>query len=237
MSTAAIVTIGNELLSGDVDNTNGRWLAHRLEAVGADVRLIAVLPDEIEEIALFLREQADRADLVIVTGGLGGTPDDVTREAVAAAFGVEQTEYADVAADLRARFRGDPEYAARWAMLPAGSRPLANPLGGAPGFVLENVYVLPGLPAEMEAMYETVEKKLRAGPPIGSWRRNYRTTESRIVSILSQALVIYPQVRVGSYPSFGANGPTVEVVLKSNDPDALEAAAAWLTQALEQSLG
>jgi molybdenum cofactor synthesis domain-containing protein len=237
MSTAAIVTIGNELLSGDVDNTNGSWLAHRLEAVGADVRLIAVLPDEIEEIALFLREQADRADLVIVTGGLGGTPDDVTREAVAAAFGVEQTEYADVAADLRARFRGDPEYAARWAMLPAGSRPLANPLGGAPGFVLENVYVLPGLPAEMEAMYETVEEELRAGPPIGSWRRNYRTTESRIVSILSQALVIYPQVRVGSYPSFGANGPTVEVVLKSNDPDALEAAAAWLTQALEQSLG
>jgi molybdopterin-biosynthesis enzyme MoeA-like protein len=195
------------------------------------------LPDEVEEIALFLREQSDRADLVIVTGGLGGTPDDVTREAVAAAFGVEQTEYADVAADLRARFRGDPEYAARWAWLPAGSRPLANPLGGAPGFVVENVYVLPGLPAEMEAMYETVEEELRAGPPIGSWRRKYRTTESQIVSILTQALVIYPQVRVGSYPSFGANGPTVEVVLKSNDPDALEAAAAWLTQALEQSLG
>jgi molybdenum cofactor synthesis domain-containing protein len=237
MSTAAIVTIGNELLSGDVENTNGSWLARRLEAVGADVRLIAVLPDEVKEIALFLREQADGADLVIVTGGLGGTPDDVTREAVAAAFGVEQTEYADVAADLRARFRGDPEYAARWAWLPAGSRPLANPLGGAPGFVVENVYVLPGLPAEMEAMYETVEEELRAGPPIGSWRRKYRTTESQIVSILTQALVIYPQVRVGSYPSFGANGPTVEVVLKSNDPDALEAAAAWLTQALEQSLG
>jgi len=237
MSTAAIVTIGNELLSGDVENTNGSWLARRLEAVGADVRLIAVLPDEVEEIALFLREQSDRADLVIVTGGLGGTPDDVTREAVAAAFGVEQTEYADVAADLRARFRGDPEYAARWAWLPAGSRPLANPLGGAPGFVVENVYVLPGLPAEMEAMYETLKEELRAGPPIGSWRRNYRTTESQIVSILTQALVIYPQVRVGSYPSFGANGPTVEVVLKSNDPDALEAAAAWLTQALEQSLG
>jgi molybdenum cofactor synthesis domain-containing protein len=237
MSTAAIVTIGNELLSGDVENTNGSWLARRLEAVGADVRLIAVLPDEVEEIALFLREQAERSDVVLVTGGLGGTPDDVTREAVAGAFGVEQTEFEDVAAALRARFRGDPEYAARWAMLPAGSRPLANPLGGAPGFVLENVYVLPGLPAEMEAMYETVEEELRAGPPIGSWRRNYRTTESQIVSILTQALVIYPQVRVGSYPSFGANGPTVEVVLKSNDSDALEAAAAWLTQALEQSLG
>jgi molybdenum cofactor synthesis domain-containing protein len=236
MSTAAIVTIGNELLSGDVENTNGSWLARRLEAVGAEVRLIAVVPDDVEEIARFLRRQADLADVVVVTGGLGGTPDDVTREGVAAAFGVEQIEYVEVASDLRARFRSDPEYAARWAMLPAGSRPLANPLGGAPGFVLENVYVLPGLPAEMEAMYETVEEELRAGPPIGSWRRNYRTTESQIVSVLSQVLVIYPQVRVGSYPSFGATGPNVEVVLKSNDPDALEAAAAWLTQALEQGL-
>jgi molybdenum cofactor synthesis domain-containing protein len=231
------VTIGNELLSGDVENTNGSWLARRLEAVGEEVRLIAVLPDDVGEIAPFLREQADRSDVVLVTGGLGGTPDDVTREAVAAAFDAEQTEFGDVATDLRARFRGDPEYAARWAMLPAGSRPLANPLGGAPGFVLENVYVLPGLPAEMEAMYETVEEELRAGPPIGSWRRTYRTTESQIVSILAQALERYPRIRVGSYPSFGANGPHVEVVLKSNDPDALEAAAAWFTQALRQRLG
>jgi nicotinamide-nucleotide amidase len=237
MASAAILTIGNELLSGDVENTNGSWLARRLEAAGVDVRLIAVLPDEIEEIATTVREQTGRADLVLVTGGLGGTPDDLTREAVAAAFGVEQTEYADVAAQLRARFRSDPEYAARWAMLPAGSRPLANPLGGAPGFVVENVYVLPGLPAEMEAMYATLENELRAGSPIGSWRRTYRTTESQIVAVLAEALEIYPEVRVGSYPSFGVDGPHVEVVLKSSDPHSLEAAAVWLTRALEQSLG
>jgi nicotinamide-nucleotide amidase len=237
MASAAILTIGNELLSGDVENTNGSWLARRLEAAGVDVRLIAVLPDEIEEISTTVREQVGRADLVLVTGGLGGTPDDLTREAVAAAFGVEQTEYAEVAAQLRAHFRRDPEYAARWAMLPAGSRPLANPLGGAPGFVVENVYVLPGLPAEMEAMYATLENELRAGPPIGSWRRTYRTTESQIVAILAEAVELHPEVRVGSYPSFGVDGPHVEVVLKSSDPDSLEAATTWLTRALEQSLG
>ena len=237
MATAAIVTIGNELLSGDVENTNGSWLARRLEAAGVNVRLIAVVPDEIDEIATTLREQADRADLVVVTGGLGGTPDDLTREGVAAAFGIEQTDYPEVAAELRARFTNDPEYAARWAMLPAGSRPLANPLGGAPGFVLENVFVLPGLPAEMEAMFGTVEEEVRVGPAIASWRGSYGTTESRIVDILTQALEIHPQVRVGSYPSFGAHGPHGEVVLKSDDPDALEAAVTWLTRALEQSLG
>ena len=196
--------------------------------------MIAVLPDVIDRIATFLREQADRADLVVVTGGLGGTPDDITREAVAVAFGVAQTEYADVAAELRARFRRDPEYAARWAMLPAGSRPLENPLGGAPGFVLENVYVLPGLPAEMEAMYETVEDELRSGPPIASWRRTYRTTESEIVAVLARTDASHPAVRVGSYPSFDAGGPHVEVVLKSSDSEALEAAAAWLIEALAQ---
>jgi nicotinamide-nucleotide amidase len=234
---AAILTIGNELLSGDVDNTNGTWLARRLEADGVDVRLMAALPDEIGHVAEFLRDQASRADFVIVTGGLGGTPDDVTREAVAAAFAVEQAEHAEVATKLRARFDRDPDYAARWAMLPQGSRPLENPLGGAPGFVIENVYVLPGLPAEMKAMFETIEEELRAEQPIGSWRHTYPTTESRIVAILEDAGKRHPAVRVGSYPSFGAGGTTVEIVVKSSDPAALEAAAGWLERRLAEVIG
>ena len=145
MSSAALVTVGNELVSGDVENTNGSWLARRLAGLGVEVELIAVLPDEIERVAAFVREQAAAADLVIVTGGLGGTPDDVTREAIAAAFGVPQVEQPEVADRLRARFQRDPEYAARWAQLPEGSRALENPLGGAPGFAIGNVYVLPGL--------------------------------------------------------------------------------------------
>jgi molybdenum cofactor synthesis domain-containing protein len=235
MASAAILTIGNELLSGDVENTNGSWLARRLEAAGVEVRLIAVLPDEIEEIATMLREQADRADLVVVTGGLGGTPDDLTREAVAATFGVEQTEYGDVADELRARFPRDPEYAARWAMLPAGSRPLANPLGGAPGFVLENVYVLPGLPAEMEAMFDAIAEDFRRGSPIGSWRREYRTRESVISAALAEAGERWPGVLVGSYPAFRPDGPVVEVVVKSGDADELAAASAWLEEAIQRS--
>jgi molybdenum cofactor synthesis domain-containing protein len=232
MATASIVTIGNELVSGDTLNTNGSWLAARLEALGVDVLLIASLPDEEERVAALVRAQAAEADVVLVTGGLGGTPDDVTREAIAAAFGVPQEEQPEVAERLRARFRGDPDYVTRWAQLPAGSRPLENPLGGAPGFVIGNVYVLPGLPSEMEAMFETVAAELGGGSPIGSWRRTYRTTESRIVSILEAGGERYPAVKVGSYPSFGAEGSSVEVVLKSSDPAALAAARAWFEQAL-----
>ncbi|HEY2311819.1 MAG TPA: hypothetical protein VGH46_11995, partial [Gaiellaceae bacterium] len=144
-------------------------------------------------------------------------------------------EVAEVAADLRARFTRDPEYAARWAQLPRGSRPLANPLGGAPGFVLENVYVLPGLPSEMEAMFVSIEEEFRGGSPIQSWRRVYRTYESGIASTLAETVERWPNVLVGSYPSFGSGGFTVEIVLKSRDVAALAEASAWVESAIEES--
>jgi len=233
-ATAAILTIGNELVSGDVPNTNASWLARRLAPLGVEVRLAAALPDEIEAVAEFVRAEARRVDVLLVTGGLGGTPDDLTREAIAAAFGVPQEEVPEVAAALRARFRRDPEYAARWARLPRGSRPLVNPLGGAPGFAIENVYVLPGLPSEMEAMFESIEEELRRGSPIETWRRVYRTSESVIAASLAAAGERWPAVLVGSYPSFGEAGSTVEVVLKSSDSAALAEAAAWLAAAIEE---
>jgi molybdenum cofactor synthesis domain-containing protein len=235
VASAVILTIGNELVSGDVLNTNGSWLAKRLEALGVQVRLLAALPDEIEAVAAFVREHAPQHDVLVVTGGLGGTPDDLTREAVAAAFGVGQEEVVEVAERLRARFRRDPDYAARWALLPVGSRALENPLGGAPGFVLGNVYVLPGLPAEMEAMFATVEEELRAARPIRSWRRRYRTRESTIVGVLEAMSEQHPGVLVGSYPTFGEDGPEVEVVVKSSDPQAFAAASTWIEAALDEA--
>ncbi len=163
MATATVLTIGNELVSGDVPNTNASWLAKRLAALGVETRLTAAVPDEIDTIAEFIRRESPRVDVLLVTGGLGGTPDDLTREAIAATFDVPQVEHPEAAAALRERFRGDPEYAARWALLPAGSRPLENPLGGAPGFAIANVYVLPGLPSEMEAMFDAIAEEFRRG--------------------------------------------------------------------------
>ena len=236
-ATASILTIGNELVSGDVPNTNASWLARRLAPLGVEVRLTAALPDEIEVVAEFVRAQAPRVDFFLVTGGLGGTPDDLTREAIAAAFRVPQEEVPEVAAELRARFVRNPDYAVRWAMLPRASRPLANPLGGAPGFVVENVYVLPGLPSEMEAMFASIEEELRRGGPIQAWRRVYRTYESVIAATLVEANERWPDVLVGSYPSFSSEGSMVEVVLKSSDPDELAAASSWLAAAIEEGGG
>jgi molybdenum cofactor synthesis domain-containing protein len=236
MRTAAILTIGNELTSGDVADTNGAWLAHRLERIGVSVTILAAIPDEIDAVARFIRREAPEVDFVLVTGGLGGTPDDLTREALAAAFGVEQETVPELADALRARFKRDPEYAARWAALPAGSRGIENPLGGAPGFAIKNVYVFPGLPAEMMAMFDAIADEFAGAPPITSWRRTYRTREQQIAGILAEAGERFPDVLVGSYPSF-ERGPEVEVVVKSNDADELAAASAWIESEVDRVTG
>jgi molybdenum cofactor synthesis domain-containing protein len=231
---AAILTIGNEVVSGDTENTNASWLGRRLEELGVKVVLSAAIPDELDRIVSFIRREAPAVDHLIVTGGLGGTPDDITREALAAAYEVPQEVVPELAEDLRCRFSGDPEYAARWAALPRGAEPLENPLGGAPGFRIENTWVLPGLPREMKAMFDRHAEELQAPRPIGSWRRRYRTRESIISPALIEATTRWPAVLVGSYPSFGDDGPEVEVVLKSSDPDALGAARTWLEAALDR---
>jgi len=231
------VTIGNELVSGDVPNTNGTWLARRLERVGVGVRLIAAIPDDLAEIAGFLNAHRTIVDHLVVTGGLGGTPDDITREAIALTFGVGQEEVAELAAELRQRFDRHPDYAARWALLPTGSRPLRNPRGGAPGFRIENVWVLPGLPSEMEAMFEAYADKLRGETPIASWRHTFSTRESDIVHLLTGATVRWPKVTIGSYPRFTPQGPEVEIVLKSADAKALTEAVAWLEPELQSAAG
>lgn len=237
--TAAIVTIGNEIVSGDVQNTNGAWLGKRLEGHGVSVVLQLAIRDVMDEIVTALRALVPTVDVVIVTGGLGGTPDDITREALAATFGVGQQVDEAVAAALRARFVRHPEYAASFANFPVSARPLRNPLGGAPGFALENVFVLPGLPSEMEAMFDEVvslELPGEARVPIGSWRRRWSTSESTIVTALVEFERLHPAVGLGSYPSFHAHGSEVELVLKSRDPHALAVAAAWLERAVDDLL-
>ena len=233
--TAVVLAVGNEIVSGDVENTNASWLARRLAELGVQVELAAAVRDDVEAIAAFLRVESRRADHVFVTGGLGGTPDDLTREAVAAAFGLRCEEVSPLADELRARFapRGLGDYAARWACIPRGAEPIANPLGGAPGFVVENVFVFPGLPSEMEAMFDAVAERFR-GRAIATWRRSYRTGEGQIVSVLEEASRRHPAVTVGSYPRFLPDGPEVDVVLKSSDEDALAEATSWVESALAE---
>ncbi|MFZ1878596.1 MAG: hypothetical protein WAU41_00405, partial [Gaiellaceae bacterium] len=116
---------------------------------------------------------------------------------------------------------------------PQGSSPLVNPNGGAPGFRIENVWVLPGLPSEMRSMFDRYADHFDTGAPIASWRRRYATRESTITPVLAEATNRWPTVAVGSYPSFDETGPQVEVVLKSAEKQTLEQAVAWLEHELD----
>lgn len=225
----AVVTVGDEILAGDTTNTNAAWLGKRLAERGVDVERVTVVPDRIADIAHVVDEYHTEYDAVIVTGGLGPTHDDMTMEGVAAALDreVEQNEEA-----LSWLVEGGgytrEELTAGTADLPAGARPLHNEVGVAPGAVVEGIYVLPGVPDEMKAMFETVIGEFD-GEPRHVVRIYTTEPESALVPRL-EAVQERFGVTVGSYPGDG-----VRLKLTDTDEGTVEKAADWLRERVELS--
>ncbi|WP_096395685.1 molybdopterin-binding protein [Halorubrum trapanicum] len=228
----ALITVGDELLSGDTVNTNANWLAAELSERGVAVSRILSIPDDRAEIADRVREYAVDSDAVIVTGGIGSTPDDVTMEAVADAFDRElaPTDLTRESVERRlAAIRErvpDREFdvdVAAEAAVPERSRPLVTEAGLAPGCVVENVYVMPGIPDELKATFGAV-----AGEFGGDRRSRFLYTvepESNIIDALAEATDRF-DVAVGCYPDREADHNRLKVT--ATDDDALDRAAAWL---------
>ena len=229
---AALLTIGDELLAGDTENTNATWITAELTSRGVTTKRVLVIPDDIELIARKVCEYSAEFDVVIVTGGLGGTHDDVTMDAVARAFdrelAVDELARADVAETLDAVRERLPDLdidVEAHASIPAGGRALINEDGLAPGCVVENVYVLPGIPREMEPMFESVAEDF-AGTARS--REVYTTTpEGQYTAMLMDARDRFP-VSVGSYPSRGENGRRNRIKLVGEDEARLTEAAEWI---------
>ena len=217
----AIVTVGDELLVGDTVNTNATWLSDRLTERGVRVRRVTVVPDEIGEIARVVNEYHAEYDAVIVTGGLGPTHDDVTMEAIAAAFGREVVPNERAAAWLADRGYSADDLTAETTHLPADCRPLENVEGVAPGAVVESVYVLPGVPTEMKAMFETIADEFE-GTPTHTVAVNVAEPESELLDRFTELQRRF-DVAVGSYP-----GEHVTVKITADDASEAERAGAWL---------
>ncbi len=223
----ALVTVGDELLAGDTVNTNAAWLGERVTERGATVERVTVVPDLIADIARVVNEYRAEYDAVVVTGGLGPTHDDVTMDGVAAAFGRELARSEEALAWLESEggYTRD-DLADGTADIPAGAEMLPNHEGVAPGCALEQVYVLPGVPAEMKAMFETVADRFSGE------RRHVETVvadepESALLDRVSDVRERF-DVKVGSYP-----GETVEIKLESTDESTVRDAAAWLGERIE----
>jgi molybdenum cofactor synthesis domain-containing protein len=229
---AALLTVGDELLAGDIENTNATWLARRLSERGVRVIEMATVPDDVTRIADAVDRLHDRADVLLVTGGVGGTPDDVTMDGVAAAFGCDLSVHPEAresvearVAELREERPGFELDVAAWAAIPEGADPLANPEGLSPGARVDGVYVLPGVPSEMKAMFETVTAEFDGDAhALVCYARG---SESDFVSTLRDAHDRF-DVAVGCYPG----GEVKRIKVTGTDPDAVEAAYGWLLDAL-----
>ena len=233
----AIITVGDEILAGDTTNTNANRLAGRLNERGATVSRILTIPDDPALIAETVADWATQFDAVIVGGGLGGTHDDITMDAVAAAFDRELTldpeveqallesmaDYRDVAPEELSRDDLELDFEA-WGATPEGGRPLLNPVGLSPGAVVENVYVLPGPPAEFEAMFETVAAEF--GGDAVSESLETTAPEASLTDTLSAFREAFDLV-VGSYPSSEGNN---RLKVTGSDPETVREGVGWLRE-------
>ncbi|WP_049987019.1 competence/damage-inducible protein A [Halobellus rufus] len=218
----AIVTVGDELLSGDTVNTNAAWLGEELTDRGVSVERVTTVPDDVADIARVVNEYRAEHDAVVVTGGLGPTHDDVTMAGVAAAVGRDLESHAEA----REWLTGEGGYSADGLVegtteLPARARMLPNTEGVAPGAVVEGIYVLPGVPSEMKAMFGQVAGEFD-GTETFTTVVDVDEPESELIDRLDEVRTRF-DVTVGSYP-----GDSVRVKFTATDPTTAEDAAAWL---------
>ena len=241
----ALVTVGDELLSGDTEDTNATWLARQLTERGATVTRMLTIPDDRALIARWVREWVDEFDAVIVTGGLGDTPDDVTLEAVADAFDREMAVQAAVRERIERkarRYREDnPERyeqhdfdldLSETAALPEDARPLQTEASFNPGCVVENVYVFPGFPGELRVMFDAVADEF--GGDVVSESVATATPEGALKDVLAGVREEF-DVAVGSYPA--RRGEPGRVKVTGTDSEEVMRAIDWVDERVADADG
>lgn len=224
--TAAILIIGNEILSGRTQDVNVQFIAQRLAALGIKLQEVRVVPDIRNRIINAVNESRAAYDMLFTTGGIGPTHDDITSECIAAAFGVPWEVHAETDDEMRAQM-GDRYNAARQRMatMPRGAVPIKNEASVAPGFSMGNVHVMAGVPKIMQSMMRALEPTLPRGEAI-EMRAVYGmgVLEGSIADGLAAIQDRYQQLDIGSYP-FRRDGKWgVALVAKGTDLAAIEAA-------------
>jgi len=240
--TAAVVIIGDEILSGRTQDTNVNTLAKFLAVLGIDLIEVRMVHDDEAQIIRTLNALRAEADYVFTTGGIGPTHDDITADCVAKAFGVGISERKDALDILLARYGGDERLlnpnSRRMARIPDGASLILNPVSGAPGFQLENVFVMAGVPRIMAGMLNDVAPRLRQGAQVLSrtLKADY-VPESLAADILSALDRKYADLSLGSYPfgifpeAFGT-----QLVIRGRDRTVLDAAFAELVEGMSPVL-
>lgn len=234
--TAAVLIIGDEILSGRTKDRNGGAIAEHLTTIGIRLKEVRVVPDDEAEICAAVNALRSRYDYLFTTGGIGPTHDDITADSIAKACGVT------IDVDPRAEKLLAENYARRglaltparlrMARIPAGASLIVNPLSGAPGFRIGNVIVMAGVPEIMQAMLEAVTPELETGDKVLSITIPVDRSESEIADVFSAHQRRYQDVAMGSYPRMRDGKPVSDLVLRSANADHLSEAAETLKAAL-----
>lgn len=223
--TAAVLLIGDEILSGRTKDKNLGFIADYLSAIGIDLKEARVVSDQEEEIVNAVNALRHRYTYVFTTGGIGPTHDDITADAVARAFGVPASHDPKAVEILLAYFREmgrEPNEARmRMARVPEGASLIDNPVSKAPGFQIGNVFVMAGVPKIMNAMMDDVAKRLTRGVPMQSRQVEFRGGEGDAAKPLGEIQKAFPSVVIGSYPFQAPDGFATNLVLRSRDVEAL----------------
>jgi molybdenum cofactor synthesis domain-containing protein len=225
--TAAVLVIGDEILSGRTQDGNSHYIAKYLADIGIDLREIRVVPDVEEEIVAAVNALRARYRYVFTTGGIGPTHDDITADAIARAFGVGIEEDPRAIAMLLERIRPDQlnEARRRMARIPLGAELIENTISKAPGFMIDNVIVMAGVPMIMQCMLDAIAPTLATGEHVLVEAIEADSVpEGRYAKQLAALAEAYPQVSMGSYPHFSSQGVRNQIVLRSREAAPLAAA-------------
>jgi len=238
--TAAMLVIGDEILSGRTRDANLHHLSQQFFSAGIDLKHARIVSDDHHDIVSSLNALRAAHDIVITSGGIGPTHDDITADAVAAAFGVAITIRADAREILETRYQalGTELNAARLRMarIPDTARLIANPVSGAPGFQIGNVFVMAGVPSVFQAMLAEVMPELGGGTPMLSETLRVNLPEGDIAEPLAQIAQANPTISLGSYPFHEAGRYGADIVLRGHDPDAIAKAKRGLGMAFQGAI-
>jgi molybdenum cofactor synthesis domain-containing protein len=216
---AAILIVGNEILSGRTQDTNTSTLATWLNSIGVKVGEVRVIPDIEKTIIDTLNTLRSTYDYVFTTGGIGPTHDDITAESVSKAFGLKYEIHKEAYKILKAYYKPGEFNEGRQKMvwMPENANLILNPTSGAPGFNVENVFCLPGVPSILKSMLGGLTNRIVGGKPILSLTISLRTVESEIANALTKVQDDNKDVEIGSYPFFQAGKLGVSIVIRSED--------------------
>ena len=221
---AAIIIIGNEILSGRTIDANTSTLAIWLNSLGVNLNEVRVIPDIEKKIVYTINELRKKFDYVFTTGGIGPTHDDITANSISKAFGVKYSIHPEAFKILESYYKPGEfnKGRQRMAWTPSGARLILNPTSGAPGFVIENVFCLPGVPSILKSMLGGLKNEISGGKPILSHTINLRTVESEIAASLATVQKNNTEVEIGSYPFFKAGKVGVSIVMRNKEQSKID---------------